>query len=149
MPETDPAALPGPLPTKVLVYISRPAAGLTLDGVHALMTDARLNNALDGIHGLLTYDRRGFLQVLEGTAQSIDLLVARIARDSRHQAMQVLLLDTVAGQQFHSFADIVCEGQDLASPDLLHPRKLATLDASLIAAIRHGYALLDRPDEAG
>lgn len=144
MTEHDATSAPGSLPTKIFVYISRAAPDLTPDGLYDLLLHCRRANALDGLHGLLSHDRRGFLQVLEGTQQSVDSLLARIREDPRHRDMQILLNAPTVTPQFFSFFDIVCEEDEVASLDMLHPRSFARLSPDIVRVIEQGYAQLDQ-----
>ena len=48
------------------------------------------STASRGITGVLVYAEGVFLQVLEGETEAITLLMARISRDLRHEAVAVL-----------------------------------------------------------
>lgn len=57
-------------------------------GVHAevqqILVDSRRNNTNDGISGVLHFADGRFFQYLEGPADRVDALYARICRDTRH-----------------------------------------------------------------
>ena len=131
-----------PIPSRIYVYISRAAPGLTLDDVRALIFEARGFNAINGITGLLTYDRRGFVQAIEGTGEAIDELIAAIRRDPRHHDMDVILDAPVSAQQFASFHDFLCEGEHVASLSILNCTTLARLSGDVAGAIGQGFARL-------
>ncbi len=134
---------PVPMPTKLVVYISRSAAGLTLDAVRALMFEARGFNLMNGVMGLLTYDPRGFLQAIEGPAEAIDDVIARIVRDSRHRDMQILSEGPVATPMFGTFHDAIRTTDTPASLDVLSRAARARLAPAVISIVQQGYAMLD------
>jgi hypothetical protein len=91
-----------------LVYTSRNAISVT--GVRALVhfndivSTARRNNERLGICGFLLFDRRRFYQVLEGPADPVKALFARIERDRRHRDIDLLLLTEIAAKRFEEWS---------------------------------------------
>lgn len=136
-----------PLPTKLVIYISRPAPGLTADDVRALMLEACGFNVMNGVKGLLAYDPRGFLQAIEGTAEAIDDVMARITRDTRHRAMQKLFEGPVATPQFLTFIDAICTSDAPASLALLSAIARARLSPDIVATMQQGFVMLDMRDD--
>jgi hypothetical protein len=67
-----------------LVYVSRVAPHVTSQGLLDLMEASRTANEAAGITGLLLYSGGGFLQVLEGEREDVELLYASIENDPRH-----------------------------------------------------------------
>lgn len=65
---------------------------------------SRHNNAIDGITGLLFSNGRRFLQVIEGSSDSIETTFARIRRDSRHHDITVLRDAEVREREFGYWA---------------------------------------------
>lgn len=131
-----------PIPSRICVYVSRAAPGLTIDDVRALIFEARGFNAINGITGLLTYDRRGFVQAIEGTVDAIDELMETIARDTRHRDMDVILDTPVSSPQFASFHDYSCEGERLASLSMLNCTTLGRLAGDVAGALGQAFARL-------
>ncbi|HEX8214231.1 MAG TPA: BLUF domain-containing protein [Allosphingosinicella sp.] len=74
---------------KTLTYTSLARLDLTADDLAAIHETARHLNALDGITGLLVFDGARFLQIVEGSEDAIDNLVARLSRDPRHSALEI------------------------------------------------------------
>jgi hypothetical protein len=74
---------------KTLTYTSRARLDLGDDDLNAIHNTARHLNALDGVTGLLLFDGSRFLQIVEGSEDAIDSLVARLRRDPRHSAFEV------------------------------------------------------------
>ena len=73
-----------------LVYASAAAREFKPAELHELLTLARQRNAAINVTGLLLYHRQSFFQILEGEANDVMAVYARIERDQRHH--RVLLL---------------------------------------------------------
>ncbi len=131
-----------PMPTKLVIYISRADPTLAIDDVRSLMFEARGFNAMNGVMGLLTYDPHGFLQAIEGTADAIDDLMRRIARDTRHHSLQTLFEGAVATPQFVTFHDAIRTAQAPASLALLSDTARARLSADVVSILQQGFAML-------
>ncbi len=71
-------------------YISRCGAGITPTDVHRIVGSSQLRNRRRQVTGLLAYSGRHFAQVVEGSPDEIDGLLARIGTDPRHTDMKVL-----------------------------------------------------------
>ncbi len=56
----------------------------------AILDTARAKNGDKGITGLLAHGGTLFLQILEGTPEAIDALMAKISADTRHRSLRVL-----------------------------------------------------------
>jgi hypothetical protein len=83
-----------------IVYVSLssvPGDGADLAGI---LNQSRHNNAIDGVTGILWSDGRSFLQVLEGTEDSISACLVRISKDGRHHSINMLLDRQI---EFHEF----------------------------------------------
>lgn len=93
---TEPAA---GAPLVQLYYTSR-AAPLDDAALVALLDHARRRNAARGVTGALLHGDGRFLQVLEGPADEVHSLYARIARDPRHDACRLLWDRPVAHRDF-------------------------------------------------
>lgn len=74
---------------KTLAYTSLARLDLTDDDLERIHQTARHSNSLDGITGLLAFDGRRFLQIVEGTEEAIENLLARLRSDDRHSAIEV------------------------------------------------------------
>jgi len=87
-----------------LVYISSPTREMNDDEVHDLLRRAKINNDRDGITGILIYDRRRYLQYLEGDEAKVEATFARIAIDPGHRAIIRLQSGTTSRRQFPGWA---------------------------------------------
>lgn len=84
-------------PLRQILYASVCGEGVDLD---VILQQSRHNNAVDGITGLLWSDGGHFLQVLEGPADSVATVYARIAADPRHRDIRILSDRTVETREF-------------------------------------------------
>lgn len=73
-----------------LIYASVVGDDLRTDALNRLLERARQRNAQRGLTGLLVFDRRHFLQVIEGSRRSLNDLYAALLRDPRHRDVQLL-----------------------------------------------------------
>jgi hypothetical protein len=98
-----------------------------------ILSAARRNNPQLGITGALVCRQDIYLQLIEGPAEAIDALYARICEDDRHANVELLLsevadermfpnwamLDDEAPSLFWSAADIAAGALEPASPEEL------------------------------
>jgi hypothetical protein len=84
---------PRPIPQGVIriVYVSTAAVAFADKDLRTLLARARERNAAVGVTGMLLHHDGAFMQVLEGAADVVDVVFARIVRDPRHR--NVVLLD--------------------------------------------------------
>jgi hypothetical protein len=127
---------------KRILYTSRAADHLTAADVVEMLIDIRAHNIMNGIHGLISFDARGFLQMLEGTPDAIDELMAKITDDRRHHAMVLLLSEQATEPFFVTFYDIVREGQDIVSLNDFPRSATLRLSDEATALIAAGYAAM-------
>ena len=82
-------------------------AGRSL-GVHAevqrILVDSRRNNIRHGISGVLHFADGRFFQYLEGPADRVDALYARICRDDRHTEVRRLTRRPLPRRRFDGLA---------------------------------------------
>ncbi len=98
-----------------------------------ILSAARRNNPQLGITGALVCRQDLYLQLIEGPADAIDALYARICEDDRHANVELLLsevaterlfpnwamLDDEAPSLFWSAADVAAGALEAASPEEL------------------------------
>ena len=73
-----------------LFYVSRPRPGIAAAEVHRIVGTSQVNNRRRGVTGLLVYDGQAFAQILEGQAEALEELMARIGADDRHGEIHLL-----------------------------------------------------------
>lgn len=82
-----------------LIYASEATHELN-DDLPGILRTSQTNNGLDGITGLLWTDGRHYVQVIEGAAEAVDAVLARICVDARHHNLQILSDLTVERRAF-------------------------------------------------
>ncbi len=119
-----------PIIEKRLIYRSQPF-GFDRSTLAGILSAARRNNPALGITGALICRHDLYLQLIEGPADAIDTLYARIIADDRHANVELLLsedvgerlfpnwamLDDEAPSLFWSAADVAAGALEAASPD--------------------------------
>ena len=76
---------------KQLVYISKATVPFTTDSLKELTEVANANNEKLNVTGCMVYASGYFLQLLEGSAESVDTLYRKIEKDDRHKGTKLLL----------------------------------------------------------
>ena len=70
-----------------LVYISTGSPDLTEEDVADILATSQRKNPQRGLTGFLIYNGRNFLQLLEGDAAAIEILMADLRQDRRHNGL--------------------------------------------------------------
>jgi hypothetical protein len=83
-----------------LVYSSHATAPFSPDALRALLIRARANNTVLGVSGMLLHVDGAFLQVLEGTDDSVHKLFVHIGEDRRHHRVLLLLQREISERNF-------------------------------------------------
>lgn len=83
-----------------LIYTSRVTTPLSRAALERLLINSRAQNLRDGITGILCHWGSGFAQCLEGERPLVLRTVGRIARDTRHRDIEVLLEAEVPARHF-------------------------------------------------
>jgi hypothetical protein len=69
-------------------------------GVLRILDEAREGNQGEGITGVLAFDRRWFLQCLEGSRDALTRKFLAIARDQRHSGVTLIVFEEVSDRLF-------------------------------------------------
>lgn len=83
-----------------LVYASAARGEYSEEALARLLEAASCRNAQLGITGMLLHLEGSFFQVLEGEAEAVDGLFARIASDPRHGNVTVIVREPIARRAF-------------------------------------------------
>ena len=73
-----------------LLYFSRASREMSLADLKSVLESARKNNTNLEVSGMLCYDRRYFLQALEGQRDVVNELYLDIADDPRHDEVTII-----------------------------------------------------------
>ncbi|TGY87875.1 hypothetical protein E5163_13240 [Marinicauda algicola] len=144
------------VPLKCVLYVSRsliPAEREEFrEQISEIMAQCDRNNRADDITGALAYDRGRFFQYVEGPADAIDALVARLFDDPRHKRVTIRADEPVATRLFPDWSMVLLNitaapvpGYATADLEALSPgdlvarlQRAAAEDAILAVARRPG-----------
>jgi hypothetical protein len=85
-----------------LLYASRCKA-VSAEMIEAILAQSRARNPSQGITGVLCHGGDVFMQVLEGGRDVVNRLYLDIARDPRHDDVQVLHFEEITERRFASW----------------------------------------------
>lgn len=102
-----------------LTYASRLSKDMGPEALGKIIEVSRRNNKKLGITGALCYSPRGFLQILEGPADTVNELYRRIVQDSRHAHPTLIEYARVHFREFESWSMAYVRSDELAAA-LLH-----------------------------
>jgi hypothetical protein len=91
-----------------LVYSSEASAPMSVEELQALLRQARAHNQEQRVTGMLFYSEGqpgtsgpgNFFQVLEGSKEAVQEVIARIKLDPRHTNLQILIEGSAAQRMF-------------------------------------------------
>lgn len=87
-------------PVTSIAYVSTATEPFDDEQLAGLLTRSRRSNDDRDLTGMLLHRRGRFFQVLEGPADAVDALMARIRRDPRHGDVRVLLSEQIDERRF-------------------------------------------------
>ena len=83
-----------------LAYVSEASADLAAPDLLDLLQRSREKNTALGVSGILLYRYGTFLQLLEGSQDSVDALYATIAVDPRHREVSTVMVEDRPERRF-------------------------------------------------
>ena len=113
-----------------LVYISKAVRPFADSELQDLVARARSKNVEANVTGVLVYCAGFFMQLIEGSSETIDQLYRKIEADGRHRAVKCLIKRSIADRSFPQW-DMALINFDRAEE--LMPKKAAQLE-SLMAS---------------
>ena len=78
-----------------VTYLSRETDSFSARGLVELLEHCKNNNPALGVTGMLMYANGTFLQTLEGEAETVEILLAKIEHDKRHHGFQVIKRESI------------------------------------------------------
>lgn len=87
-----------------LIYKSRATRPLDWNVVSEILNQSEENNDAARITGFLLASKTHFLQVIEGTFEDVNKLFLNIARDPRHDELQILSYEVIDSRLFETWA---------------------------------------------
>jgi len=83
-----------------LLYVSSSAPNIPASDLDDILFTGRANNLARGLSGILVHIDGGFLQILEGSRDTLMEMYGRIAGDKRHSNPRVLVDRAIAARAF-------------------------------------------------
>lgn len=83
-----------------LIYGSEPLGAITQEDVMNIVDESQTWNSKNGITGVLYYNRRNFLQCLEGDRIAVSETYQKILTDKRHHRCRLFLCQDVVKRDF-------------------------------------------------
>ncbi len=83
-----------------LVYTSIATQPMSDEELKGILAVSRVNNAAVNVTGMLLHKDGYFIQALEGEAEPVNALYAKIARDPRHNSVYKMFSRTVKERSF-------------------------------------------------
>jgi hypothetical protein len=83
-----------------LIYTSRISASFEQADMAQILDSARKFNRTNHITGLLYFNRKMFLQCLEGPRETVNLAYAKIMNDTRHEELNLLAFSEISERLF-------------------------------------------------
>lgn len=87
-----------------LVYVSSLSQGFEPDDVMAILESARKHNKRNNVTGLLCFNRKLFLQCLEGSRTKVNETYHRILNDPRHERIIMLDYQEIIEREFDNWS---------------------------------------------
>jgi hypothetical protein len=87
-----------------LIYASSADSTMRAAELRAILDRARTVNSQLDITGILLHTDGSYFQVLEGDAEAIDALYAKIARDQRHTNVVLIVREPIASRSFSDWS---------------------------------------------
>lgn len=83
-----------------LVYASSIGESFNPDDIEQILESARKNNKRENVTGLLCFNRKYFLQCLEGSRAKVNRIYHSILNDNRHKDIIILDYKEIVGREF-------------------------------------------------
>jgi hypothetical protein len=87
-----------------LVYTSTVAEGFNPDAIEQILESARKYNGKNNVTGMLLFNRKYFLQCLEGTRTQVNRTYRDILNDPRHKDIIILDYSEIVARAFSRWA---------------------------------------------
>lgn len=99
-----------------LIYVSSISEQFQSDDLEQILSSAKKNNANDHITGMLCFNRKLFLQCLEGSRTNVNETYHRILQDQRHANVIMLEYKEIIAREFESWTMAFVPETKLTAP---------------------------------
>lgn len=111
-----------------LLYASRAVPAIDQEELQSILRQSKARNPAQGITGVLCFSHGIFLQVLEGGRGAVNALYNKIATDTRHTQVELLLYQEIGERRFAGWSMGQVNMSRLNPSLLLKYSATATLD---------------------
>ncbi len=87
-----------------LIYVSTMAERFSGSEIDKILTQSRNNNKKNHISGILFFNRNNAIQCLEGNAEVVNKLYAKILQDDRHEAATLIDYRAISKREFTNWS---------------------------------------------
>ena len=91
-------------PLVQVIYASAAVTPFTPEALRTLLAKSRSRNSLYGVSGVLLYHDGSILQVLEGLEDAVDLILASVTKDARHNKLRYLSRAPIQNREFEAWS---------------------------------------------
>ena len=102
-----------------LAYISLVNKKLNKTDLRDILSKSVNNNMRDNIAGALLFNSGFFLQILEGSRASLNVTYRRIAKDDRHERVELIGLEPIKERKFSAWSMALIEDNASAKKTLM------------------------------
>lgn len=117
-----------------LIYASRLAKSCVPKDIDAIIKVSRIKNNKAQITGALCYDKRSFLQCLEGPRDAVNGLYRKIAVDPRHQQVSLIEFSEISERDFCDWQMAYVRAEDASQNIILKFSRDRRFDPFLMGA---------------
>lgn len=110
------------MPLHAFAYTSLAAEDLQAQDIDRILADGAAFNRMAGVTGVLTFDGKRFVQCVEGPADGVEAVSARIINARSHVQLQVLARGGVGARQFPQWALAAQRIEPATSARIAHAR---------------------------
>lgn len=86
-----------------LIYASKATDRVTQEDIQQIVASAKANNSRSELSGLLCFNRKYFLQVLEGSRSAVNATYRHIMKDPRHTDVMLISYDEISKREFEQW----------------------------------------------
>lgn len=99
-----------------LIYKSKVREGFDPKDIETILNKARVNNAKKNVTGLLCFNKKHFLQCLEGSRKVVNDVYHKILNDERHSDIILLNYSEIEEREFDEWSMAYMPQSSLTSP---------------------------------
>jgi len=97
-----------------LTYVSEPAQEMSFLGLMRLLYHSYLRNASAGVTGALIFENNRFGQVIDGPRSQIEVLWAKIQKDTRHKNIRLVESRAIEHRSFSKWTMVFQGSEEVA-----------------------------------